>query len=114
MKRQGQVVILNFPLTDLSIGKLYPAVLISKVQNEFDDWLICMIFAKIEKGIDKFDEFLNKNSDDFKLSGLLSDSVIRISRLAVVSGEVLVGSIGEISNDRLERIKDNICRWIKS
>jgi len=114
MKKQGQTVIINFPYTDLSRGKPRPALLISKVPGKFDDWLICMISTKLEKVIKTFDEIINKSSVDFDLSGLLSDSVIRISKLAVVSEDILIGTIGEISQKRLLRIKENLCRWIRS
>ena len=43
---------------------------------------------------------------------LKSASVIRIGRLAVVDGAVLVGSIGAISQDRLKRIKQRLAEWL--
>jgi mRNA interferase MazF len=41
-------------------------------------------------------------------------SVIRVARLAVVSEEMLVGSIGEISDERLHRIQKRLADWIQS
>jgi len=38
--------------------------------------------------------------------------VVRLSRLAVVSTDSLVGAIEEISPVRLERIREKIVRWI--
>lgn len=39
-------------------------------------------------------------------------SVIRIARLAVVSASMLVGAIGEISPERLQRIRQRLTGWI--
>ena len=39
-------------------------------------------------------------------------SVIRVGRLAVVSGEILLGAIGEISSERLNRVKKNLSNWL--
>jgi mRNA interferase MazF len=47
------------------------------------------------------DEIVNANDADFKSSGLKAPSVLRLSRLAVVDGALLVGSIGSISDGRL-------------
>jgi mRNA interferase MazF len=37
---------------------------------------------------------------------------VRISRLAVVEGDVLEGSIGRISSDRMQRIRRRLADWI--
>lgn len=43
MKKVGQIIIFQFPHTDLTEGKLRPALLLAKLPGEYDDWLICMI-----------------------------------------------------------------------
>ena len=40
-------------------------------------------------------------------------SVIRVARLGVVSEEMLVGRIGEISEDRLRRVQKGLADWIQ-
>lgn len=49
---------------------------------------------------------------DFGQSGLKASSVIRISRLAVVNKNVLLGSIGNIGLERLISIKKKLSAWI--
>jgi mRNA interferase MazF len=58
------------------------------------------------------DEIIEDNSKDFKQSGLKVTSVIRVGRLAVVSGDILLGAIGEISSERLNRVKNNLSNWL--
>ncbi|MBI4632087.1 MAG: type II toxin-antitoxin system PemK/MazF family toxin [Chloroflexi bacterium] len=112
MKKAGQVVLFKFPQTDLAEGKLRPALLLAKLPNQYDDWLICMISTQTRQAIENFDDVVNENDSDFTSSGLKVTSVIRVSRLAVVNGQILLGAIGEISIKRLKHIKQQIVNWI--
>ena len=109
MKKAGQVVVFRFPQTDLEEGKLRPALLLGKLPGEYDDWLICMISSQTHQYIAGFDEIVEDSNEDFKQSGLKVTSVIRVGRLAVVSGEILLGAI---SNDRLNHVKKNLSNWL--
>jgi mRNA interferase MazF len=111
MKKAGQVVVFRFPQTDLEEGKLRPALLLGKLPGEYDDWLICMISSQTHQYISGFDEIVNEGDKDFGESGLKVTSVIRIGRLAVVSGEILLGAIGQISSERLNRVKKHLADW---
>lgn len=59
----------------------------------------------------RFPHFEESN-EDFGTAGIKVKSVIRIARLAVVSGDGLVGAVGEISPVRLGRIRRNLSAWI--
>jgi mRNA interferase MazF len=112
MKKAGQVVVFRFPQTDLEEGKLRPALLLGKLPGEYDDWLICMISSQTRQYISGFDEIIKDSDEDFEKSGLKVTSVIRVGRLAVVSGEILLGAIGEISNERLNHVKNSLSNWL--
>ena len=112
MKQAGQVVVFRFPQTDLEEGKLHPALLLGKLPGEYDDWLICMISSQTHQYIPEFDELVQEGEDDFGESGLKVPSVIRVGRLAVVSGEILLGAIGQVSNERLGRVKKHLSDWL--
>ncbi|MBC7233840.1 MAG: type II toxin-antitoxin system PemK/MazF family toxin [Chloroflexi bacterium] len=113
MKKAGQIVLFRFPQTNLAEGKLRPALLLGKLPGEYyDDWLICMISSQIHQYVPEFDELVRENDVDFGCSGLKSPSVIRVGRLAVVQGEVLLGAIGEIAPERLQSIKKRLAEWL--
>ena len=63
-----------------------------------------MISSQTRQYISGFDEIVSESDEDFGESGLKVTSVIRVGRLAVVSGEILLGAIGQISNKRLGRV----------
>ena len=112
MRQAGQIVIFRFPQTDLEEGKLRPALLLGKLPGEYDDWLICMISSQTRHYVAEFDEIVKEPDNDFETSGIKVASVIRVGRLAVVSGEILLGAIGQISSERLERIKKHLSEWL--
>ena len=112
MKEAGQVVVFRFSQTDFEEGKLRPALLLGKLPGEYNDWLICMISSQTRQYLAGFDEIIQENDPDFGESGLKVTSVIRVGRLAVVSGEILIGAIGQISTERLSRVKKHLSDWL--
>jgi mRNA interferase MazF len=111
-KRAGEIVVFRFPQTNLEQGKLRPALLLAPLPGEYDDWLTCMISSQVRHCVAGFDEIVQENDVDFKQSGLKVTSVIRVGRLAVISGESLIGAIGQISDERLDRVKKHLCDWV--
>jgi mRNA interferase MazF len=73
-----------------------------------------MLSTQLQQAVAGFDEVIDQTHDDFHTSGLKVASVIRIARLAVVPASMLVGTIGEISAEHLQRIQQRLARWIAS
>ena len=113
MIEEGQIVLFRFPQTDLKEGKLRPALVIRKTPGEYDDWLICMISSRLHQKHTELDEVIGPEDKDFTDSGLKTISVIRCSRLAVIEQSILLGKLGNISPERLQKIKDKISKWIR-
>lgn len=113
MIREGQIVLFRFPQADQTPGKLRPALVLRKLPGPYDDWLICMISTQLSQQISDFDEVINEKATDYQKSGLKTSSVIRISRLAVVNKNILLGAIGIIGTERLNIIKNRISDWIR-
>ena len=92
--------------------KLRPVLLLRQLPYSFDDWLICMVSSETKNYIKGLDDLINQGDNNFLQSGLKVASVIRAARLAVVSGDILLGAIGQISAQRLSRIRQNIATWL--
>ncbi len=112
MKTPGQIILFAFPHMNLHTGKLRPALLLGKLPGQYGDWLICMISSQTGQAVAGFDEIVSAEDKDFVQSGLKVPSVIRVGRLAVVSEDILVGAIGQISPQRLTRIKHRLAHWL--
>ena len=112
MIREGQIVVFTFPQTNLGPSKLRPALVLQKLPGKYNDWLTCMVTSKLNQQIHSLDELVSGTDSDYSSSGLKAPSVIRITRLAVQDSLLIRGTIGEISPERLIRIRLNLSRWI--
>ncbi|HEX5363946.1 MAG TPA: type II toxin-antitoxin system PemK/MazF family toxin [Gallionella sp.] len=111
MKRAGQIVLTAFPYSDLSGNKLRP-VLMLRQASRYDDWLVCMVSSQVHQAEAGLDEIINLSDADFGNSGLKSQSVLRLSRLAVLDGALLLGSIGSIDSARLSSVRQRLAKWV--
>lgn len=111
MRNAGDIVLFRIPQADLAEGKLRPALLLGKLPGEYDDWLTCMISSQTRQYLPKFDEIVQEGDSDFSRSGLKLESAIRVARLTVIEGEALLWEVGQISSERLKRIKRHLADW---
>src|SRR5699024_5430711 len=114
MKQPGQIVLFHFTQTDLSEGKLRPALLVGPLPGPYDDWLICMSSPQTHQYLEGFSEIVAKENSEFEASGLKRTSLIPTGRLAVVEADMLAGRIGHISPDRLNRLRKKLAGWLTS
>ena len=112
MIRDGQIVLFTFPQTDQATGKLRPALILRRLPGPHEDWLACMISAQLRHEVTGLDDVVRDGDADFADTGLKVSSLIRVTRLAVVSAEILHGAIGTLSEQRLTHIRGRIADWV--
>lgn len=112
MIRDGQFVLFSFPQTDQVTGKLRPALILRRLPGAHDDWLVCMVTSQLRHEIPGVDEVIRDADPDFPDTGLKTTSLIRVSRIAVVSSELLHGVMGNLSEERVTRIRTRLAHWI--
>jgi hypothetical protein len=71
-----------------------------------------MISSQLRCEVQGVDEVLRSADEDFPAAGLKQDSVIRVTRVAVVAAASLQGTIGEVSEERLTRMRSRLAEWI--
>lgn len=112
MIQPGQIVLFRFPRTDLQEGKMRPTLLVAKVPGRFDDWLACALSTQLHQEVSGFDEIIRESDEDYVQSGLKSESLIRVGRLGVLNETVFEGAVGQVSVERLKRIKTRLAQWL--
>lgn len=112
MKRPGQIVLVPFPFTDLSGSKLRPVLMMRSASRRYDDWLVCMVSSQLQQAEPDLDEIIRQDEAEFAATGLKASSVVRLSRLAVIDGDMLVGCLGTISDERLESLCQRLAAWL--
>jgi mRNA interferase MazF len=71
-----------------------------------------MISSQLRHEVAGVDEVVREADPDFADTGLKSASVIRVTRVAVISADILHGAIGMRTRDRLVRIRSRVASWI--
>ncbi|MBF0178954.1 MAG: type II toxin-antitoxin system PemK/MazF family toxin [Magnetococcales bacterium] len=114
MKHAGQIALTMFPDTDLAKGKLRPVLLLRRASLRYDDWLVCMISSQLWQAEPDLDVLISTSDHDFPDTGLKVSSIVRISRLTVVDGRLLLGTLGRMEPDRLALIRRRLAAWISA
>jgi mRNA interferase MazF len=112
MPKPGHIAYVQLPNTDLSLGKNRPVLVLGKCPGKFDDWLICPVSSRQHQATPGIDELVNSGDADYPATGLAVPSVIRVCRLAVVESSLLVGAIGSVDAQRLNRVLASLKKWI--
>lgn len=108
----GDIVLIRFPQSDLREGKLRPALVIAVVPDRHSDILLAAISSRLYQAVDGFDETISPSDDDFPRSGLKVSSAIRLTRLAGVETSTINARLGQISAERLDRVKGALASWL--
>ena len=112
MKKAGCIALMPFPYTDLSQSKRRPVLLVRNLDQQKDDWLVCMISSQLHQADPNLDWIVTPDTSEFKATGLKVASVIRLSRLAVLDGSLLLGKLGSITDQRLVKLKQQFSDWL--
>jgi len=99
---KGDVVVLNFPFSDLSQTKRRPALVIATLRG--DDVILCQITSQA-----RADEYsVRLGSADFVSGGLNRSSSIRPNRLFTADADIIVYRAGRVSETKLKDIVDRL------
>jgi len=109
---QGNIILTPLPQSDGQM-KFRPALILKKMP-QYNDYLVCGISSNLNQFIENFDTKICADNPDFKQSGLIKDSVIRLAYLAVLPQKNIVGSIGRISDSLLKTLQKNLANYITS
>ena len=112
--KPGDIVLIRFPKTDLTTGKLRPALIIAQTSGRHDDVLLALITSRMHQNIIDFDKVIKDTDPDLLDSGLKTSSVIRLSRIAAVDKTAINPRLEMISAARLLHIKSHIADWVNS
>jgi len=99
---RGDVVVLNFPFSDLSQTKRRPALVIATLKG--DDVILCQITGQA-----RFDEYSIRLDDvDFVAGGLSQSSRIRPNRLFTADAGIVVYRVGHVSEAKLSEVVERL------
>ncbi len=104
----GQVVIVHFPLSDLTASKLRPAVVLSEAGR--GDWILCQITSK-SYGDPKA---LEVGNADFTSGSLRVTSFVRPGKLFTAHASLVASSVGELRSEKFSVIRNAVIQMIQT
>jgi mRNA interferase MazF len=107
---EGDVALTPVPQADGQV-KNRPVVVLRKMPP-YNDLLVCGISTQLPQFVPDFDELVTSKDPDFATSGLMRDSVVRLSFLAVVPSRAVIGNIGSIAADRHRRLLHRLSAYL--
>jgi mRNA interferase MazF len=108
MYKKGTVVLIPFPFTDLSANKVRPALIISSNKLKGDDIVAVFISSNTKKSSQPTDCVLKTSEADFEFSGLKTDSIIKIDKIATLDKKIILGELGSISSKKINEVDRKI------
>ena len=109
---QGDVVLTPVPQADRRF-KNRPAIILREMPS-YGDLLVCGVSTQLHQCVKYFDEIISPTHEDFKASGLLAESLIRLGFLSVLPRSRILGSIGAISPERHKRLLKTLSDYLIS
>jgi len=104
--KKGTIVLTPFPFTDLAGQKHRPARVLTLSRRGED--VILAFISSVIRASEETDLLILMEPLDFAETGLKRDSVIKLDKLATVSQKMVLGRLGTLSGELLEKVDEKL------
>lgn len=87
-------------------------MLVLVTMQPFSDLLVVALSTQLRHEVVGFDEVIDRDSTDFRISGLKKPSLIRLGLVATIAQSECIGRIGRVSEDRHTRLCNKLAGHI--
>lgn len=108
--KPGDIVLVNFPFTDLVSSKVRPAIVIT---TKGEDIIIPGIFSKIPEAIQDSWFVINETAEYFTATGLKKKSIIKTEKIAVVHSSIVKKILGSLHEDIFTTVKEKLKKTLR-
>lgn len=102
------IVLVPFPFDDFSSSKVRPALCVTSEIGKFNHIIIVFISSKIPDDLNKSDYIIEKDSKNWRGTGLFVDSVIRTHKMVTIPKSLIKRKLGKINKTVEFEIKNRI------
>ncbi len=106
---QGEIILIEFPYSDLRQRKVRPAVILSNSKYLGNDILVCGISSKTNSNLD-----IRIKKSDFIEGGLVFLSFIKNGKLVYVEKKLIIKRLGILKKEIIEKVVENLVEIIGS
>jgi len=102
---KGDIVLIPFPFTDLTRVKNRPALIL--VESDAD---ITVSFITTQV---KWQEDFDVRIEPAKENGLKKPSLIRLSKLATIDKDLVIGRLGRVTATEINTVNENLMKLLR-
>ena len=103
--KAGDIVLINFPFTDLLSSKVRPAIVIT---TKREDVIILGIFSKIAEKIQESWFVIEETAEYFIKTGLKKKSVLKTEKIAVIHNSNIRRVLGSLPENIFNTVKTKL------
>ncbi len=103
--KKGEVVLIPFPFTDLTGSKLRPALILVAKAND----VTVSFFTTQLKWKEPTDLIVKPSAK----CGLKKESLLRLSKLATIDLNLIIGILGELDSKTMQTVNQNLIKIFK-
>lgn len=111
--KESDVILAQLSQADEEL-KYRPAIVLREMPTPYRDLLVCGVSTNLNQYVHGFDDIISPTDVDFTLSGSHSESLVRLSFLAVIPRRRVRGTIGSISEERHKRLIQRLVDYLIS
>lgn len=108
--KTGDIVLVNFPFTDLVSSKVRPAVVVT---TKGEDVIILGIFSRIPETIQESWVVIEATAEYFSKTGLKKKSIIKTEKIAVIQNSIIRKTLGALQEDIFSIVKEKLRKTLK-
>ena len=91
--KTGDIVLIPFPFSELTQGKIRPAVIVTETKDKYKDLILAAISSQVPASLSSAEIIIKPDS----LNGLRTSSVIKVDRIFILKKEKVITTIGRLS-----------------
>jgi mRNA interferase MazF len=101
--KKGDIVLVEFPFTDLSQVKLRPALVLCAISVP-DEVTLCFISSQNVTSLNAEEFALKVEDPEFYETGLRVSSKVRVTRIATVHRRLIIRRLGQLGNLYIQQL----------
>ncbi|HHT9126233.1 MAG TPA: type II toxin-antitoxin system PemK/MazF family toxin [Candidatus Brocadiia bacterium] len=105
MYRSGDIILINFPFTNLIGSKVRPALVIVEKK---EDIIVIGVFSKVPGVIEDSWFLLEEDIKGFNQTGLKKRSVIKTEKIAVIHNSIVKKKLGNLPDNIFVAVKEKL------
>ncbi|OIO91810.1 MAG: hypothetical protein AUJ92_15860 [Armatimonadetes bacterium CG2_30_59_28] len=110
---RGDIVLAEFPFTDVAESKLRPVLILAPVPGPYPDFLVMFITSESSQAQANLDLVLSSEDPAFSESGLRVTSVFKTLKLATLTASLFRGRLGTLRAELHETLVDRMAQHLK-